>query len=122
PLPPYGPAPSGVSHADPPPSVEPLEVSSDSSGRAEGGDPAADDTAATLHSLCLETPSGFPPRPSSPLPQPAAVDSGAETAGAKSGGAEPKGEGSGGATTGGAGSWGAATGGADSGGPASPSG
>ncbi|CAI7787341.1 unnamed protein product [Closterium sp. NIES-53] len=32
---------------DLPPLVEPLEVSSDSSGPAEGGDPAADDTAAT---------------------------------------------------------------------------
>ncbi|CAI7753079.1 unnamed protein product, partial [Closterium sp. NIES-53] len=107
---------------DPPPLVEPLEVSSDSSGPAEGGDPAADDTAATRRSPRLETPPGFPPRSSSPPPQPAAVDSGAETAGAESGGAEPEGEGSGGATTGGAGSWGAATGGPDSGGPVSPSG
>ncbi|CAI7922564.1 unnamed protein product, partial [Closterium sp. NIES-53] len=127
PLPPQGPAPSGVSQVDPPPLVEPLEVSSDSSGPAEGGDPAADDTAATRRSPRLETPPGFPPRLSSPLPQPVAVDSGAETAGAESGGAEPEGEGfggagSGGATTGGAGSWGSATGGADSGRPASPSG
>ncbi|CAI7780719.1 unnamed protein product [Closterium sp. NIES-54] len=107
---------------DPPPLVEPLEVSFDSSGPAEGGDPAADDTAATRRSPRLETPPGFPPRSSSPPPQPAAVDSGAETAGAESGGAEPEGEGSGGATTGGAGSWGAATGGPDSWGPVSPSG
>ncbi|CAI7782052.1 unnamed protein product [Closterium sp. NIES-53] len=107
---------------DPPPLVEPLEVSFDSSGLAEGGDPAADDTAATRRSPRLETPPGFPPRPSSLPPQPVAVDSGAETAGAESGGAEPEGEGSGGATTGGAGSWGAATGGADSGAPVSPSG
>ncbi|CAI7838289.1 unnamed protein product [Closterium sp. NIES-53] len=42
-----GPAPSGVSQVDPPPFVEPLEVSSDTSGPAEGGDPAADDIAAT---------------------------------------------------------------------------
>ncbi|CAI7887040.1 unnamed protein product [Closterium sp. NIES-54] len=122
-----GPAPSCVSQVDLPPLVEPLEVSSDSSGPVEGGDPAADDTAATRRSPRLETPPGFPPRPSlSPL-QPATVDSGAETAGAESRGAEPEGEGSGGAscrgtTTGGASSWGAATGGADSGGPASPSG
>ncbi|CAI7774806.1 unnamed protein product, partial [Closterium sp. NIES-54] len=132
PLPPPGPAPSGVSQVDPPPLVEPLEVSSESSGPAEGGDPAADDTAATRRSPRLETPPGFPPRPSSPPPQPAAVDSGAETAGAEPGGAEIEGEGSGGAATwgagsggaatGGAGSLGAATGGADSGGPASPSG
>ncbi|CAI7845655.1 unnamed protein product [Closterium sp. NIES-54] len=132
-----GPAPSGVSQVDPPPLVEPLEISSNSSGPAEGGDPSADDTAATRRSPRLETPPGFPPRPSSPPLQPAIVDSRAETAGAKIGGAEIEGEGSGGAATGGAmtggattggaatrgaGSWGTATGGADSGGPASPSG
>ncbi|CAI7782050.1 unnamed protein product [Closterium sp. NIES-53] len=137
PLSPHGPAPSGVSQVDPPPLVEPLEISSDSSGPAEGGDPAADDTAATRRSPRLETPLGFPPRPSSPPPQLAAVDSGAETAGAELGSAETEGEGSGGAATGGAatrgagsegastrgaGYWGAATGSADSGGPASPSG
>ncbi|CAI7855185.1 unnamed protein product [Closterium sp. NIES-54] len=113
PLPPQGPSPSGVSQVDLPPLVEPLEVSFDSSSPAEGGDPAAYDTAATR-----ETPPGFPPRPSSPPPQPAAVDSGAETAGAESEGAELEGEGSGGAGSGGAttgvvGCWGAATGGAD---------
>ncbi|CAI7842231.1 unnamed protein product [Closterium sp. NIES-54] len=111
-----GPAPSGVSQVDPPPLVEPLEISSDSSGPAEGGDPATDDTAATRRSPRLETPPGFPPRPSSPPPQPASVDSGAETAGAEPGGAETEGEGSGGAATGGAGSGGDATRGADSGG------
>ncbi|CAI7932434.1 unnamed protein product [Closterium sp. NIES-54] len=126
------PAPSGVSHVDPPPLVEPLKVSSYSSYPVEGVDSAADDTVATRRSPRLETPPGFPPRPSSPPPQPAAVDFGAETAGAEPGGAETRGEGSGGAATGGAssggaategaGSWGAATGGADSGGPASPSG
>ncbi|CAI7890025.1 unnamed protein product [Closterium sp. NIES-54] len=118
-----GPAPSGVSQVD----LPPLEVSSDSSGLAEGGDPAADDTAATCRSPRLETPPGFLPRPSSLPPQPAAVDYGAETAGAESRGAELEGDGSGGAgfgvaMIGGAGSWGAVTGGADSGGPASPSG
>ncbi|CAI7919733.1 unnamed protein product, partial [Closterium sp. NIES-54] len=97
PLPPQGPASSGVSQVDPPPLVEPSEVSSDSSGPAEGGDPAVDDAAATRRSPRLETPPGFPPRPSSPPPQPAAVDSGAETAGAEPGGAETEGEGSGGA-------------------------
>ncbi|CAI7812842.1 unnamed protein product [Closterium sp. NIES-54] len=111
PLPPLflGHAPSGVSQVDPPPLVEPLEVSSDSFGPAEGGDPAADDMAATRRSPRLETPPGFLPRRSSPPPQPAAVDSGAETAGAEPGGAETEGEGSGGATTGGAGSGGAMT-------------
>ncbi|CAI7799393.1 unnamed protein product [Closterium sp. NIES-54] len=127
-----GPARSGVSRVDPPPLVEPLEISSDSSGPVEGGDPAADDTAATRCSPHLETPPGFPPLPSSPPPQHAAVDSGAETAGAEPGGAETEGEGSGGAASGGAatggaattgaGSWGAAAGGAGSGGPARPSG
>ncbi|CAI7849436.1 unnamed protein product [Closterium sp. NIES-54] len=94
PLPPLDPAPSGVSQVDPPPLVEPLEISSDSSFSAEGGDPAADNTAATRRSPRLETPPGFLPRPS---PQPGAVDSGAETASAEFGGAEPEGEGSRGA-------------------------
>ncbi|CAI7862486.1 unnamed protein product, partial [Closterium sp. NIES-54] len=116
------PAPSGVSRVDPPPLVEPLEISSESSGPAEGGDPAADDTAATRRSPRLETPPGFPPRPSSPPLQPAAVDSEAETAGAEPGGAETEGEGSRGAATWGAGSGGVATRGADSGGATSPSG
>ncbi|CAI7833996.1 unnamed protein product [Closterium sp. NIES-54] len=105
-------APSGVSQEDPPSLVEPLEVSSDSSGPAEGGDHAADDTAATRRSPRLETPPGFPPQPSSPPLRPVAVDSGDETAGAEPGGAETGGEGSGGA----------ATGGANFEGPASPSG
>ncbi|CAI7814488.1 unnamed protein product [Closterium sp. NIES-53] len=111
-LPPQDLAPSDVSQEDPPSLVEPLEVSFDSFGPAEGGDPAADDTAATRRSPCLETPPGFPPQPSSPPLRPVAVDSGDETAGAETGGAETGGEGSGGA----------ATGGADFGGPASPSG
>ncbi|CAI7928147.1 unnamed protein product [Closterium sp. NIES-54] len=117
-----GPAPSGVSQVDPPPLVEPLEIFYDSSSPAEGGDPAADNTAATRRSPRLETPPGFPPRPSSPPLQPATVDSGAETAGVESGGAETEGEGFGGAATGGAATRGAGFGGAGSGGPASPSG
>ncbi|CAI7888073.1 unnamed protein product [Closterium sp. NIES-53] len=119
PLPPQGPAPSGVSQVDPPPLVEPLEISSDSSGPAEGGDPTGDDTTATRRSPRLETPPDFLPRPSSPPLQPAAVDSGAETAGAEPGGAETEGAGSGGAATGGAATGGAATGGAASGGAGS---
>ncbi|CAI7871642.1 unnamed protein product [Closterium sp. NIES-53] len=51
PLPPPTPAPSGVSQVDPPPLVEPLEVSSDTSGPAEGGDPTAADTVV-LAALC----------------------------------------------------------------------
>ncbi|CAI7764667.1 unnamed protein product [Closterium sp. NIES-54] len=126
PLPPHGPAPSGVSQVDPPPLVEPLVVSSNTSGPAEGGDPAADNTVATRCSPRLETPPGFPPRLSSPPLQPVAVDSGAagggdtggeDSGGAGPGGAETEGEGFGGAETGGEGS-----GGADSGGAASPSG
>ncbi|CAI7747504.1 unnamed protein product [Closterium sp. NIES-54] len=93
-------APSGVSQVDPPPLVEPLEVSSNTSGPAEGGDAAADDTTTTRHSSRLETPPGFPPRPSSPLLQPVAIDSGA----------------SGGGDTEVADSWGAGSGVADSGG------
>ncbi|CAI7905044.1 unnamed protein product [Closterium sp. NIES-53] len=44
-----------------PPLVEPLEISYDSSGLAEGGDFAADDTAATRRSPRLETLPSFPP-------------------------------------------------------------
>ncbi|CAI7735804.1 unnamed protein product [Closterium sp. NIES-53] len=73
PLPPQGPAPSSVSQVDPPPLAELLEISSDSSSPTEGGDPAADDTTATRRSRRLETPPGFPPRPSWPPPQPAGM-------------------------------------------------
>ncbi|CAI5466474.1 unnamed protein product [Closterium sp. Yama58-4] len=93
PLPPQGPAPSGVSQVDPLPLAEPLEVTSDTFGLAEGGDVAADAPAAYRRTPRLETPPGFPPRPSSPPLQPVTVDSGAAgggaTRGAASGGAEP---------------------------------
>ncbi|CAI7885382.1 unnamed protein product [Closterium sp. NIES-53] len=105
----------------PPPPVDPLPPQGPAPS-AEGGDPAADDTAATRRSPRLENPPGFMPWPSSPPLQPAAVDSGAEIAGAEPGGVEMEGEGSGGAAIGGAGSWGATTGGADSRGAASPNG
>ncbi|CAI7789203.1 unnamed protein product [Closterium sp. NIES-53] len=124
PLPPQGPAPSGVSQEDPPPLVEPLEVSSDTYGLGEVGDPAANDTSATRHSPRLETPPGFPPRPSSPLPQPVDVEFGAARCG-DTGGEDSRGAGPGGAKTGGEGfggaySWGAASpsGGEDVGAPA----
>ncbi|CAI7869402.1 unnamed protein product [Closterium sp. NIES-53] len=104
-------APLGVSQVDPPPLVEPLEISSDSSGPAEGGDPAADDTAATRRSPRLETPLGFPPRSSSPHPQPAAVDSEAETASVELGGARTRGAGA--AKAGAAAGAGGATGASD---------
>ncbi|CAI7890255.1 unnamed protein product [Closterium sp. NIES-53] len=92
PLPPQGPAPSGVSQVDPPPLDEPEEISSESSNPAEGSDTAADDTATTRRTPRLETPPGFPPRPSSPPPQPAAVDSGAGAAGAGPGGVDTRAE------------------------------
>ncbi|CAI7922413.1 unnamed protein product [Closterium sp. NIES-54] len=72
--------------------IEPFEVSSDTSGPAEGGDSAADDTTAPRHSLCLETLLGFLPRPSSLPMQPVAVDpsvvGGGDSEGAGSGGGE----------------------------------
>ncbi|CAI7840035.1 unnamed protein product [Closterium sp. NIES-53] len=106
---------------DPPPLVEPLEVSFDTTGPGEGGDPVADDTAATLRSPRLETSPGFPPRPSSPPSRIVAVDSGAavggDTVGVDSGGAGP-----GVADSSGAESRDAGSGVADSGSAASPSG
>ncbi|CAI7841642.1 unnamed protein product [Closterium sp. NIES-53] len=51
-----------------------MEVSLDTSGPADEGDPIADDTGASRHPQLVETPPGFPPRPSSPTPQPVAVD------------------------------------------------
>ncbi|CAI7737188.1 unnamed protein product [Closterium sp. NIES-53] len=76
PLPPHGPAPSGVSQVDPSPLVEPVEVSSNTSGPAEGGDPTPAATVTPRRSARLAVPPGFPPRPSSPRLQPIAVDSG----------------------------------------------
>ncbi|CAI7820011.1 unnamed protein product [Closterium sp. NIES-54] len=82
---------------DPPPLVEPLEVSSDTSGPAEGGDPTPAAAVTPCRFACLAVPPGFQPRPSSPLLQPVAMDSGA----------------AGGGTTGGAGSGGAGFGGVE---------
>ncbi|CAI7877204.1 unnamed protein product [Closterium sp. NIES-53] len=96
-----GPTPSGVSQVDPPPLVEPLEISSDSSCPAVGGDLATDDTAATRRSPRLETPPNFPPRPSSPPLQPVAVDTGVPRGG-DTGGEDTEGAGPGGAETRGA--------------------
>ncbi|CAI7771032.1 unnamed protein product [Closterium sp. NIES-53] len=121
PLPPRGPAPSGVSQVGPPPLVEPLVISSDTSGPANGGDPTADNTATTRCSPCLETPPGFPPRPSSPPLKPIIVDTGAARGG-DCGGEDAGGAGSGGEGSGGANSGSADSGGADSKGAASPSG
>ncbi|CAI7775167.1 unnamed protein product, partial [Closterium sp. NIES-53] len=95
------PAPSGVSQVDPSPLVEPVKVSSDTSGPAEGGDLTPATTVTPRRSARLAVPLGFPPRPSSPPLQPVAMDSGAV----------------GGGATGGADSWGAGSGGAGAGGP-----
>ncbi|CAI7728677.1 unnamed protein product, partial [Closterium sp. NIES-53] len=117
PIPAQSLVPSRVSHVDPPPLVEPLEVSSDTSGPTEGDDPTFEDRVATCRSPRLETPPGFPPRLSSPPPHPVAVDSGTsgggDTGGAGSGGAGREGAESGGARSGGAGSGGAGFGGAN---------
>ncbi|CAI5955431.1 unnamed protein product [Closterium sp. NIES-65] len=87
PLPPQGPAPSGVSQVD---AVEPVEVTSDS-GTAAGAEPGG--------------------------AEPGGADSGgAEPGGAGPGGAEPGGTESGGAEPGGAESGGAEPGGAETGG------
>ncbi|CAI7899652.1 unnamed protein product [Closterium sp. NIES-54] len=87
-----GPAPSGVSQVDPSPLVELVEVSSETSGPAEGGDPTPAATVTPRRSARLAVPPGFPPRLSSPPLQLVAVDSGAAgggtTEGAGSGGAE----------------------------------
>ncbi|CAI5987198.1 unnamed protein product [Closterium sp. NIES-64] len=93
PLPPQGPAPSGVSQVD---AVEPVEVAVDS-GAVRGAEPAGAGSggAETGGAETGGTESG-----------------GAETGGAESGGAEPGGAGSGGAEPGGAGSARVATGGA----------
>ncbi|CAI7792653.1 unnamed protein product [Closterium sp. NIES-53] len=117
PLPPPGPAPSGVSQVDPPPLVETLEVSSDTSGPVEGGDQTTTDTVVPRRSAHLAVPPGFQPRPSSPPLRPVAVDYGAagggDTGGADSGGADSGGAAS---PTGAGGAGGAAAGGSAGGG------
>ncbi|CAI7908179.1 unnamed protein product [Closterium sp. NIES-54] len=87
PLPPQGPAPSGVSQVD---AVEPVEVAVDS-GASRGAEPAGAGSGG-------------------------AESGGAEPGGAESGGAEPGGAESGGAVPGGAESGGAEPGGAEPGG------
>ncbi|CAI7744470.1 unnamed protein product [Closterium sp. NIES-54] len=110
PLPPLGPARSRVSQVDPPPLVEPLGISSDTSGPGEGGDPTHAAIVTPRRSARLAVPPGFQPRPSSSSLQPVAVKSGAAgggtTGGAGSGGVEcPSGTGG----TGGTGAGGPAT-------------
>ncbi|CAI5458372.1 unnamed protein product [Closterium sp. Yama58-4] len=69
PLPPHGPAPSGVSQVDPTPLVEPVEVTGDS-GAARGAEPGGAEPAGAEHER--------------------AEPGGAEPAGAEPGGAEPE--------------------------------
>ncbi|CAI7837921.1 unnamed protein product [Closterium sp. NIES-53] len=73
-------------------SSPPVEVSSDTSGPTEGGDPTPVATVTPRRSARLVVPPRFQPRPSSPSLQPVAVNSGAArcgtTGGAGSGGAE----------------------------------
>ncbi|CAI7876811.1 unnamed protein product, partial [Closterium sp. NIES-53] len=100
PLPPQGPAPSGVSQVD---AVEPVEVAVDS-GAARGAEPAGAGSGGA-ESRGAE-PGGAEPG--------GAGSGGAELGGAETGGAE-----SGGAELGGAESWGAEPGGAEPGGAGS---
>ncbi|CAI7818126.1 unnamed protein product [Closterium sp. NIES-53] len=98
-LPPQGPSSSGVSQVDPPPLVEPLVISSNTSDPPEGGDPAANDIATTRRSRRLEALPGFPPRPSSLPLQPVALNTG-DARGGDTGGEDARGAGPGGAKTG----------------------
>ncbi|CAI5934411.1 unnamed protein product [Closterium sp. NIES-65] len=100
PIPPQGPAPSGVSQVD---AVEPVEVTGDS-GAATGAEPGGADSGGTER--VSATPGGAGP-------------SGGTTGGVEPGGAETGGVGPGGATPGGAGPGGATPGGAEPGGATS---
>ncbi|CAI5953247.1 unnamed protein product [Closterium sp. NIES-65] len=97
PLPPQGPAPSGVSQVD---AVEPVEVTGDS-GAAAGAEPGGAETGGA-------TPAGAEPG--------GAESGGAEPGGAEPGGSEPGGAEPGGAEPGGTEPGGAVRGGAETGG------
>ncbi|CAI5525725.1 unnamed protein product [Closterium sp. Naga37s-1] len=107
PLPPQGPALSGVSQVD---AVEPVEVTGDS-GAAEGAEPGGADSGGAER--VGATPGGAEPEGATTGgPEPG----GAEPGGATTGGAEPGGAEPGGATPGGAEPGGATPGGAELGG------
>ncbi|CAI5962187.1 unnamed protein product [Closterium sp. NIES-65] len=106
PLPPHGPAPSGVSQVDPPPLAEPVEVTSDSgaaAGGAVGG--AASGGAEPAHEvLGSAEPGGAEPASAEPWgAEPVrevlggAEPGGAEPTSAEPGSTEPEGAGLGGA-------------------------
>ncbi|CAI5462195.1 unnamed protein product [Closterium sp. Yama58-4] len=119
PLPPQGPAPSGVSQVDPPPVAEPVEVTGDSGaaagGTAGGAEPGGAGTGGAEPASA--EPGGAEPGGAEPW--------GAEPGGAETGGAEPGGPGAGsaepgdaepgGAELGGSGAAGATTGAGGSG-------
>ncbi|CAI5947266.1 unnamed protein product [Closterium sp. NIES-64] len=105
PLPPQGPAPSGVSRVD---AVEPVEVTGDS-GAAAGAEPGGAETGGA-------TPAGTEPGGAEPG---GAEPGGTEPGGAEPGGAVPGGTEPGGAEPGGAEPGGAETGGAPPGGASS---
>ncbi|CAI5950719.1 unnamed protein product [Closterium sp. NIES-65] len=102
PLPPQGPAPSGVSQVD---AVKPVEVTGDS-GAAEGAEPGGTELGGA-------EPRGAEPGGAEPG---GATSGGAELGGAEPGGAEPGGAEPGGAEPGGAEPGGATPGGAEPGG------
>ncbi|CAI5996393.1 unnamed protein product [Closterium sp. NIES-64] len=107
PLPPQGPAPSGVSKVD---AVEPVEVTGDS-GAAAGAEPGGADSGGT--GRLGATPGGTGPSGGTTG---GAEPGGAETGGVGPGGAKPGGAEPGGATPGGAEPWGATPGGTEPGG------
>ncbi|CAI7833628.1 unnamed protein product [Closterium sp. NIES-53] len=100
PLPPQGPAPSGVSQVD---AVEPIEVAVDS-GAASGAEPAGAGSGGAVLGGAVSAgaePAGAPSRGAEPG---GAEPGGAEPRGAERGGAEPGGAEPGGTEHGGAGS------------------
>ncbi|CAI5469281.1 unnamed protein product [Closterium sp. Yama58-4] len=106
PLPPQGPAPSGVSQVDPPPLAEPVEVTGDSG--AAGGGPARGTESGGAEPWDAE-PGGVEPGGAEP--------GSAEPGGAEPGGAEPEGAAFEGAGSGVAEPGGAASARAEAGGP-----
>ncbi|CAI7907067.1 unnamed protein product [Closterium sp. NIES-54] len=115
PLPPQGPAPSGVSQVD---AVEPVEVAVDS-GAATGAEPAGAGSGGAVPGGA-ESAGAEPGGAASEGAEPGGTEyGGAEPGRAELGGAEPGGAETGRAETGGAETWGAETGSAELGGAGS---